>query len=193
MKNTLDKNTWRKASKPFAALMCGLILLAIPSLVTAGAESGPYIGASIGQASLDFSKDDVDFDDDDTAFKIFAGYNFGVIPLIDLAVEGSYVDFGEASSIEILDEDVGVTGLDVFGLAGFKLGPIGLFAKVGWIFWDSKSDAIQRVLDDSGGDMAYGIGLRFQIGSLALRAEYELFEIDIVDVGYYSVGAAWTF
>ena len=68
-----------------------------------------------------------------------------------------------------------------------------MFGKVGQIWWDSDSDAIQDVLDDSGGDMAYGIGVRFQIGSIALRAEYELFYLDIVDVGYVSVGASWTF
>ena len=192
MKNTCKKN-WKKIMKPFAALVCGLSLLAIPGLAMAGAKSGPYLGASLGQASLDFSKGIVDFDDDDTAYKIFAGYNFGVIPLVDLAVEGSYVDFGEASDISILGEDVGVTGWDAFGLAGVKLGPIGLFAKVGMIYWDSKSDVIQDILDDSGTDPAYGIGARFQIGPISVRAEYELFKIDIVDIGYYSVGAAWTF
>ena len=192
MKHTRIRN-WMRIMKPFAVLVCGLILLAIPSLATAGAKSGPYLGASLGQASLDFSKGIVDFDDDDTAYKIFAGYNFGVIPLIDLAVEGSYVDFGEASDIDILGEDVGVTGWDAFALAGVKLGPIGLFAKVGAIYWDSKSDVIQDILDDSGTDPAYGIGARFQIGPISVRAEYELFKIDIVDIGYYSVGAAWTF
>ena len=179
--------------KTFIALFCVLTLLSLPSLATAGAKSGPYLGASLGQASLDFSTNIVDFSDDDTTYKIFAGYNFGIIPLVDLAIEGSYVDFGEASSSKILNEDVGVTGWDVFALAGFKLGPIGLFAKVGAIYWDSKSDVIPNVLDDSGTDMAYGIGARFQIGPISVRAEYEFFDINIVDVGYYSVGAAWTF
>lgn len=193
MKTKIKENTWRKNKKILTALVCGLALLAIPGMAIAGAKSGPYIGASVGQASLNFSKGIVDFDDDDTAYKIFAGYNFGVVPLVDLGVEGSYVNFGEASDIEIFDEDVGVTGWDVFGVAGLKLGPFGLFGKIGAIYWDSKSDVIQDVLDDSGTDMAYGIGARFQIGPISVRAEYELFDIDIVDIGYYSVGAAWTF
>ena len=179
--------------KTFIALVCVLTLLSIPSLATAGAKSGPYLGASLGQSSLDISKSTVSFDDNDLGYKIFAGYNLGLVPLVDLAVEGSYVDFGDASSSKILGEDVGITGWDAFGLAGFKLGPIGLFAKVGYIFWNSKSDAIQRFLDDSGGDMAYGIGARFQIGPISLRAEYELFDIDIADVSYLSAGVAWTF
>lgn len=179
--------------KKFTVLVCSLFLLSISGLATAGQESGLYIGGSLGQAWLDISENDVDFDDDDWGYKIFAGYNFGLIPLLDLAVEGSYVDFGEASSREIGNQDVDITGWDVFGLACFNLGPIGVFGKVGQIWWDSDSDAIQDFLDDSGNDMAYGIGVRFQIGSIALRAEYELFDLDIADVDYVSVGAAWTF
>jgi hypothetical protein len=48
-------------------------------------------------------------------------------------------------------------------------------------------------LDDSGSDPAYGAGVRFQLGSLALRAEYEVFDIDVAEIEYVSVGAAWTF
>jgi opacity protein-like surface antigen len=196
LENLQDSNTLKKGGKnmkKFTVLVCSLFLLSISGLATAGQESGLYIGGSLGQAWLDISENDVDFDDDDWGYKIFAGYNFGLIPLLDLAVEGSYVDFGEASSREIGNQDVDITGWDVFGLACFNLGPIGVFGKVGQIWWDSDSDAIQDFLDDSGNDMAYGIGVRFQIGSIALRAEYELFDLDIADVDYVSVGAAWTF
>jgi len=176
-----------------AATGCVAVLLLTPGIALAGAESGFYMGGSLGSANLDISTTDVNIDDDDTAYKIFAGYNFGLIPLIDLAVEGSYVDLGEASSVQIGDSNVGVTGWDVFGLAGFKLGPIGLFGKAGFIDWDSESDIFQDQLDDSGTDPAYGIGARFQIGSASVRAEYEWFELDIGDIEYLSVGASWTF
>ncbi len=176
---------------------CATALLLFSGIAAAGSESGLYLGGSLGWASLDFSFDsdgvNVDFDDDDTGFKIFAGYNLGLVPFVDLAIEGSYVDFGEASHATIGNADVGVTGWDAFGLAGFKLGPIGLFGKVGMIAWDSSSNAVQTALDDSGSDPAYGIGARFQIGSIAVRAEYELFDIDTVDISYFSVGGSWTF
>lgn len=169
------------------------VLLTTSGIATAGSESGLYLGASLGSSSIDFNVDNVDLNDDDTAYKIFLGYNLGLIPFIDLAIEGSYVDFGSASSIDVGNTDVGVTGLSAFGLAGFKLGPIGLFGKAGFINWDSESDVLQAQLDDSGSDPAYGIGARFQLGSLAIRAEYEIFDIDTVDIDYYSVGVAWTF
>jgi outer membrane immunogenic protein len=196
LENLFESNNLKKGGKnmkKFTVLVCSLILLSISGLATAGQESGLYIGGSVGQAWMDISEANVDFDDDDWGYKIFAGYNFGLIPLLDLAVEGSYVDFGEASSSEIGNRDVGITGWDVFGLVCFNLGPIGVFGKVGQIWWDSDSNAIQDFLDDSGNEMAYGIGAKFQIGSLGLRLEYEYFDLDIADVGYVSVGATWTF
>jgi len=188
-----------------------LLLLSLSSFAWAGAESGFYLGGSLGSANLDgsFRDDydnkfedgvtDVNFKDDDAGYKIFAGYNFGVVPLIDLALEGSYIDFGEgASAIQDGNATVGVKGWDAFGLAGVKLGPIGVFAKAGAIAWDSESairhtDKHNDNHDGSGTDPAYGAGVRFQLGSLAIRAEYERFDIDDSEIEYVSVGAAWTF
>jgi len=86
---------------------------------------------TIGYATTGVSEGQYNFDDDDIGFKIFGGYNFGFIPLLDLAVEGSYVDFGQASSSGIINQEVDVSGWDVFGLAALNLGSIGVFGKVG--------------------------------------------------------------
>ncbi len=172
--------------KKLATSGCAATLLLISGIAVAGSESGLYVGGSLGTVSQDISTADVSFDDDDTGYKIFAGYNLGLIPLIDLAIEGSYVDLGKVTSSEFSSE---TTAWTAFGLAGFKLGPIGLFGKLGMIAWDSKSSGG----DDSGSDPAYGVGASIQLGSIALRAEYELFETDSIDIDYFSVGAAWTF
>lgn len=177
--------------KKVTLLVLCFALLSMAGTASAGKETGPYIGGSLGYATIDVSSDIDDFDDDDLGYKIFGGYNFGVIPLLDLAVEGSYVDFGEASSAEITNQDVEVTGWDLFGLAALNLGPVGVFGKVGRIWWSSDSNISQ--LDDSDNDMAYGIGLRFQIGSVGIRGEYEYFDLGDTDVGMFSVGASWTF
>ena len=78
--------------KKLTHIGCGAVLLFLSSLAWAGSESGLYLGGSLGSADLDVSSPTVNFNDDDTGYKIFAGYNFGLIPLIDLAIEGSYVD-----------------------------------------------------------------------------------------------------
>lgn len=179
--------------KRIPLVIVGLLGLSLSATAAAGQESGLYLGGSIGSADLSFDEESIDFDDDDTGFKLFGGYNFGGIPLIDLAVEGSYVDFGEASSVQVLNQDVGITAWNLFGVAGFNLGPIGVFGKAGQVWWESESDVFRNVLDESGSDPAYGVGLRFQLGSASLRAEYERFDIDIADVDYVSVGASWTF
>lgn len=179
--------------KKIKVLILSLIILSISGLATAGQESGPYLGGSLGYTTLDFVGETVNFNDNDQGYKIFAGYNFGLIPMLDFAIEGSYVDFGKASAVVIDDLDVGITAWDAFGLACFNMGPIGIFGKVGQVWWESEASIITDLLKESSSDMAYGIGVRFQFGSLAVRAEYEIFNIDIADVDYFSVGASWTF
>jgi outer membrane immunogenic protein len=176
--------------KVMVFILC-LALLSISGVANAGKETGPYLGGSLGRTAIDVSSGAYDFNDDDYGYKIFGGYNFGIIPLLDLAVEGSYVNFGQASSDAIANQNVDVTGWDLFGLAALNLGPVGVFGKVGQIWWNSSSDITQ--IDDSGNNMAYGIGLRFQIGSIAIRGEYEYFDLKSTDVGMLSAGVSWTF
>jgi hypothetical protein len=85
-----------------------------------------------------------------------------------------------------------VKGVDAFGLAGVNMGPIMLFGKVGAIRWDGEASGVISG-DDSGTDAAYGIGLQFQLLSIGIRAEYELFKLDSVDIGLASAGVSYTF
>jgi outer membrane immunogenic protein len=192
-KPAVRQNTLKKGGKmkKVVVLILILALLSLTGIANAGNKTGPFIGGSLGYATTDVSKGSYNYDDDDLGFKIFGGYNFGVIPLLDLAVEGSYVDFGQASSSGTIKQEVDVSGWDLFGLAALNLGPIGVFGKVGRILWNRDSNI--NVLDDSGNDMAYGIGARFQIGSFGIRAEYEYFDIDSSDIGMFSAGVSWTF
>lgn len=169
-----------------------IVFLSVSGIASAGQETGMYLGGSLGYTSLDITQATVAFDDNDKGFKIFGGYNFGLVPFIDLAVEGSYVDFGEAATASI-PLDVGVTAWDIFGVACLNMGPIGVFGKVGQAWWDSEATTLSTILDHSSNDMAYGIGVRFQIGSAAVRAEYEYFDMEIADINFFSVGVSWTF
>jgi hypothetical protein len=159
----------------------------------AGADSGFYLGAGVGQASVgDINIGGGDtFDGDDTAYKAIVGFNFGWIPLIDLAVEGSYIDFGKPDDGGI---EVDADALAAFGVVGANLGPIGFFGKVGAINWDAKVSGDGGSADDDGTDPAYGIGARFALGSFQIRAEYELFDIDAADdVDLLSASLLYTF
>jgi opacity protein-like surface antigen len=167
----------------------------------AGSESGFYLGAGLGQAAVKAkdqtaSGDDFDFSEQDAGYKVFAGYNFGIIPLLDLAVEGSYVDFGNPNGTlaDGTNIDYNLVGWDVFGLAALTFGPFSVFGKAGMVYWDTDINIGSSSDSDSGSDPAYGIGAKFQLGSIAIRAEYEGFDMSkFNDVYLASVGVSYTF
>jgi hypothetical protein len=165
--------------------------LAVAALLLAGnayAQSGAYIGGSVGSATVAIDIPDEDlgevfkFDENDFAWKGFAGYNFD-LGALDLAVEVGYVDLG-APSADMLGSSVelDVNGWDVFGVLGVDIGPIGMFAKAGMVSWDASAsiDGLNAGGDD-GSDPAYGIGARLALGNLEIRGEYEMFDIEPED------------
>jgi len=192
-------NAW--AAKRQAGNAAWIILVVAALLLPATksrADSGLYVGGSVGNAGIDLSVSDpvqsIDFDEDDFAWKVYGGFNFDVTAL-NLAVEGGYVDLG-APSGNILGSQVEVdaNGFDVFGLAGFDLGLITVFGKFGFISWDAEATIDNLSTDDDGTDPAYGIGAKFELASLQIRAEYEIFDIDETDdVTMISAGIVFTF
>lgn len=170
------------------------LLLSLTHPAFAGDETGFYLGGSVGSSQLSYKSSGNSIDDDDVGYKVFAGYNFGVIPLINLAIEGSYVDFGSQTGDLSGDSyTLTSTGLQGHALAGFNMGPLGVFAKAGVMNWDSKLKGAMDSTTESGSDPAYGVGAKFQLLSFQLRAEYERLQLDDVDVDFFSVGAAYTF
>ena len=178
---------------------CAALLLGLTSTAWAGNDSGLYVGGSAGSAATDVSYTDpnignIDFSDDDSAYKVFLGYNFGIIPLVNLAIEGSYVDLGTATGTASGNNvETSYTAYDAFGLVGFNIGPFELFGKVGTASWESEAMVQSNTTNDSGTNAAYGLGAQFHLGSIAIRAEYELFDVDSADIDLFSVGASFTF
>ena len=187
----------------------------LPALCLAGAlglsgaaqaaDSGFYLGGSIGQTTLKVPSDvtDVpDFNEDDTGYKLYGGYNFN-LALFNLGVEGGYIDFGSPSGS--LDTDtslkIDADALNLVGMGGLNFGPFDIYAKAGWVSWDA-SLSIGGVdpgfgvgsLSEDGTDLMYGLGARFALGSLHFRAEWEEFDIEDTDRVYmFSLGVAWQF
>ena len=164
-------------------------IVSMPTAAVAGADSGFYLGLGLGDSTV--KNDELGIDESDRAYKVLFGYNFGVIPLIDLAIEGSYAHFGTVDSGPY---NVEVTGLDAFGLAGLSFGPFGIFVKAGVIDWGLDTNDGTITNSESGTDPAYGIGARLAFGSLSLRAEYEYFDLDSdVELGMASISGIYTF
>ena len=175
--------------KSFRVLVICLsgFFLSMPTAVFAGADSGIYLGIGVGDATIK----DANFDESDSAYKVLGGYNFGVIPLVDLALEASYSHFGNPS-VGVANAEV--TGLSGFGLAGLSFGPLGIFLKYGVISWGADTSDGTVTNSESGTDPAYGAGLRIAFGSFSVRAEYEYFDLDAdLEVGMASISGIYTF
>lgn len=184
-------DTWRRLAVPSVATII-LLSLSGPGF----ADSGFYAGGSVGSATVSADLESTfTFDENDFAWKAFGGYKFD-LPVIELGIEGGYVDMG-APSASFGGQNFGLdlTGWDVFGLAGVQLGPVGVFAKAGYFKWDADVSIGGTSVDgDDGNDLAYGVGAKFGLGSIELRGEYEYFDVEGAnDVYLLSVGLVYSF
>jgi outer membrane immunogenic protein len=202
MKN-FDRGFSMFNSKTRTNLIASLLGLAVIGLSPAAfAESGAFLGASVGTATvsadvpdpIDPGFADINFDEDDFAWKVYGGYAWD-LPILDLGVELGYFDLGSPSVDFAGDEfGIGVSGYSAFVLAGVNLGPVGLFIKGGMASWDADLLLAGLRGSESGSDPAYGVGLRLTFGSLEVRGEYEVFDIENADDVYMaSLGLAWRF
>jgi hypothetical protein len=166
----------------------------------ARADGGWYVGGSTGLAAVEFDVADgedgvVGFDDDETAWKLYGGYIVD-LPLVDLGVEGGYVDFGSPSDgFSGVSASADASGINLWGVAGVDIGPVGVFGKLGAIAWDldgRTTGLVDQRFSKSGTDIGYGVGAKFMLFSLEVRAEYERYDIeDGIDM--VSVGVNWVF
>ena len=179
-----------------ASALAAVLLVSGPAM----ADSGFYLGGSVGNTALEVNFDDgqggfIPFDESDFSWKLFGGYNFD-LPVINLGVEGGYRSLGGPSAT-IVSDTVGIdlTAWDVFGVAGFELGPVTIFGKLGFASWEA--DLTLNGIDlgsEDDQDTAYGLGASFNLGSFQLRAEYEMFDVgDVEDLYMLSAGFVYTF
>jgi hypothetical protein len=155
---------------------------------------GFYAGGAITQARFDdenFSLDDVD--DEDNSWKVIAGYRFHE----NFAAEASYIDFGELSAQQLVGTGsftAEAKGLSLFAVGLIPVPYVDLFAKIGAAKIDSKTRGLVTNFDDDTTEFAYGAGAQWRWRNLAVRAEYEKFDTDIIgDLDLISLGATYTF
>jgi hypothetical protein len=177
------------------ALLAACGLAAAPAY---SADNGFYLGAGVVKSEVTLSDDDEFFDSeevlDDESFKVIAGFR----PLDWLAFEANYIDLGKASEGDT-DFDVNAIGAFVVGLYEIKL--VDLFAKVGLVRWQANIGDSSFDEDDDDNTLAYGVGVGVHFGSIAVRAEYEQFEMEEVfglegldfDSKLFSVSFTYTF
>ena len=168
------------------------------------ADNGIYLGASLSRSSIDTEADFFGFSykDDDMAYKFIGG----VRPFKALAIEANYIDFGSivyddrGTVADGVRSEFAAKAIDASAVV-FVGGPfIELFGKVGLVYWDADTvlqgglSGVDLRDSDSGADFAWGAGAQASFSSLAVRLEYENFDMSDADkVELWSLGLTWTF
>lgn len=160
--------------------------------------SGFYFGGGLGSATLEDGPGNdggSNFDESDTAWKLFGGYRFDWLWLISLSAEAGWRDLGSPSDTQLgVESDYDADGFDFGALAGLGIGPVEVFARVGGFNYDLEKDVGGVRRDFDGTAPVYGIGARFSLFGIGVRAEYELIDVDeLDDVEMLSVSAFFQF
>lgn len=186
----------------------GLALLGLLASTNVLAEIQPgfYVGAGVGTAALELDTDEAipgfKFDADDTAFKVFGGYNINPY----FALEATYFDGGDpeetllASPTNRATIDIGLSGLVASVIGRVPLGEMfSVYGKLGFASYDVEINGRLNgdvIAEDEGSDedVAYGLGAALSIGpSFELRAEYEAISIADGDFNLLSVNGLFKF
>jgi opacity protein-like surface antigen len=156
-----------------------LMFLALILVLTAPAAlAGGYIGASVGQSSIQAKDSDInlDFSGNTTGYKGFAGFSL----MKFFGLEISYVKFGTVTdTVSGTEIKTDADAWDAFAVGKIPIGFVEPFAKIGYAHVSSKADLQgSGSASDSSWDLAYGVGVGFNLAKvLHLRVEYEKFDV----------------
>jgi OOP family OmpA-OmpF porin len=190
----------------FAAVIAAVaVAAAAPAAYAQDENAGFYLGGGVGQFNAQIDDvDDVDgtvdeWDEDDTAYKFFAGYRLNNF----LAFELDYINLGEPSGAVIPGRNVDAS---VDGFAPYVVGTIPLgqwfevYGRLGYFFYDATlgvEDGLGGRLefDEESEELVFGAGIGANIGErLNVRFEYERFDFENVDdADALWLTAAWRF
>jgi len=166
-----------------AAALGGLTISAVNA-----ADSGFYLGAGAGQAAIKDQASNpngsgtIDFNAKSTAYRAFGGYRLKAIPLIDLAAEAGYINFGSPSrSSQGQNVEYKLQGAELAGLLIFPLGPLDFFGKAGALYSSLDRNIGGTSSSKTATNAVIGAGVGFRLGRFGVRAEYEYFDVSNVN------------
>lgn len=203
-----------------------LSVLALAAPVAAAADLGWYAGAGAGWSKFNGNVVDINptlanetysttsFDDTDTGWKVFAGYQFHP----NWAVELAYTDLGKFSFNANVSGGPGGASATEYGevkptcwsLSAVGILPLrdnfSLFGKAGACRWDDHfrshettvgGTVIPYPVGSTGTDLTFGVGAKYDFTrNLGVRAEWERFDNVVHDrtsVDLWSVSLQYKF
>ena len=181
------------------------VAAAAPAAYAQDENAGWYLGGGVGQFNAQIDDvDDVDatvdeWDNDDTAYKLFGGYRLNNF----LAFELDYINLGEPSGSVVpgVNLDAAVDGFAPYVVGTIPLGNwFEVYGRLGYFFYDATLGVESEIdgraeFDEESEDLVYGAGIGAKIGEkLNVRFEYERFDLQGVDdADALWLTAAWKF
>jgi OmpA-OmpF porin, OOP family len=163
----------------------GALLLAPLTTTQAAPATGFYVGGSWGAYKVDESN----LDDNDDMLKGFVGFQLNEA----FAIEGQWTDFNRMTNSN--NDRFEGDGKGLSAVFSFPFSDRSAFlAKIGNFWWDSDSSFAGSARDPDGSDPFWGLGVKFGFNrNVALRAEWERYDVADVDLDAFSVGLQFTF
>jgi len=146
-------------------------------------QKGVYVGGGVGDFSSEIDQldgADINFDESDTAYKLFIGYRFNQF----FGAQLDYLDLGRSDTaigLQNLEIETGGFAARIEGT--LPLAFVELFATAGLIYSDVEASfGGTQFFDESDSDPVYSVGLGFEIAErVVLRLEYEVIDIETFD------------
>ena len=170
-----------------SVLIIVVLLVAILPAEARDERSGAFVGLSWGQSNFETSSNSIDplncgagipcnISESSDMWKLFGGYRFNDW----FAVESDLRTFGTAKgSMTDRTFEIEARSWDFYLRGGVPIGPVDLFAKLGFAWVDGEysqvcsGGCVSGKVDFSGTTWAGGLGLMVNIGNVGLRLEWE--------------------
>lgn len=190
--------------------LLGLGIMAAATALPAAAQmsapslSSAYVGVSIGQSKAKdwcngIAGTGVSCDDEDTAWKVFAGYQFHR----NFAAELGYTKMGKVTaSLGTLREEAKATAWEISALGAWPVTEqFSVFGRLGLYRAEVKDETnFAGNVEHTNNDLTYGLGLQFAFTrNVAVRAEWQRYadvgggDIDKSNVDVIGISALWKF
>jgi OmpA-OmpF porin, OOP family len=152
--------------------------MSVSAFAQRAAETGWYVGASLGQADLGADKD--------TSWKISAGYQINR----NFAAELGYIDFGEVSAAGITAAS---TGWELIGVGKYPFAnQFSAYGLLGLVRGETKLSGAASG-SDSSTELTFGLGAQYDFSrQLGVRAQWQRVNTD-QEIDVLSIGVVWKF
>jgi OOP family OmpA-OmpF porin len=149
-------------------------------------DHGVYAGVGMGQ-----SHNEGTYKDRDTAFSLFAGYDFNRF----IGVESGYADLGKLEYLGNVPLEATAPYLVAVGKLPLTEN-VAVYAKAGINHWslDDAHPLLTGTGDRSGTDATYGLGVQYRINDrFAVRGDYSRLEVGEMDIDVAQIQAVVRF